>query len=66
MTVRSGEAERPWFRSDRFIHTADGWYFVTRENTQEGPFSSIREANNELSLYIRYANEAFYVKAGNG
>ncbi|WP_020410425.1 DUF6316 family protein [Hahella ganghwensis] len=66
MAVRSGEAERPWFRSDRFIHTADGWYFVTRENTQEGPFTTMREAENELNLYIRYANDSFYTKAATG
>jgi len=56
MIVRSGEAERVWFRSDRFIHTAEGWYFITRENSHKGPFMSIQEAKNELLLYIRHTN----------
>ena len=66
MAVRSGEAERAWFRSDRFIHTADGWYFITRENSQEGPFRSIQEAQNELMLYIRHSNEALFQSSGSG
>ncbi|ABC32952.1 conserved hypothetical protein [Hahella chejuensis KCTC 2396] len=58
MKVRAGEADRSWFRSERFIHTSDGWYFMTRENTQEGPYRSITEAENELAMYIRMTIQA--------
>jgi hypothetical protein len=60
MLVRAGEAKKTWFRSERFFHTDEGWYFITRENTQEGPFSSHKEAENELTLYIRHLNEDLY------
>ncbi len=65
MNVRGGEDNKNWFRSDRMLHVNENWYFVTRENTQEGPFSSRNEAENELTLYIRHANEPFYERAGN-
>ncbi|MGB2248657.1 MAG: DUF6316 family protein, partial [Alcanivorax sediminis] len=29
------------------------WYFVTRENTVEGPFSSRAEAETGLMMYLR-------------
>ncbi len=58
MRVRTGEARRPWFRSERYYHTNDGWWFLTRENTEKGPFTSQYEAENELILYIRQINQA--------
>lgn len=56
MRTRVGEAARPWFRSDRYYHTGDGWWFMTRENSEKGPFESQHEAENELVLYIRKVN----------
>jgi uncharacterized protein DUF6316 len=56
MRTRTGEAARPWFRSERYYHTGDGWWFMTRENTELGPFGSQNEAENELVLYIRQIN----------
>ncbi len=53
MRVRSGEGSKPWFRSERYYHTNDRWWFLTREKTEEGPFSSQQEAENELILYVR-------------
>lgn len=58
MTVRSGETENAWYRSERYIHTSEGWYFITRENTQEGPFRTMQEAENQLTQYIRQASQA--------
>jgi len=57
MRVRAGEASRPWFRTDRFYHTAEGWWFQTREKTEEGPFVSQADAENELMLYIRQVHQ---------
>jgi hypothetical protein len=65
MNVRGGEESKSWFRSDRMLHVNENWYFVTRENTQEGPFSSRNEAENELTLYIRQANDALYDRVSN-
>lgn len=56
MRTRSGEPMKPWFRSERYYHTNDGWWFLTRENTEEGPFVSQLEAENELTYYIRKVN----------
>jgi len=56
MEIRAGEAVRPWFRTERYYHTNEGWWFLTREQTEEGPFSSQLEAENELSFYVRNAN----------
>lgn len=61
--VRNGEQERTWFRSERFLHIGDKWYFVTRENTQKGPFDSKDEAERELILYLRHAGDDFYREA---
>lgn len=57
MRTRSGEAARPWFRSDRYYHTGEGWWFMTRENTELGPFISQNEAEIELVLYVRQVNQ---------
>jgi len=58
MRTRAGENSRPWFRSERYYHTGDGWWFTTRENSELGPFSSQKEAESELILYIRKVNTA--------
>ncbi|WP_144392921.1 DUF6316 family protein [Pleionea sediminis] len=60
MKVRSGELKKTWFRCERFIHTEDGWYFVTRENTQQGPFDNQKDAEQELSTYIRDLNKDLF------
>ncbi len=60
MLVRAGESKKTWFRSDRFFHAENGWFFVTRENTQKGPFDSHSEAERELNLYIRHQNKDLY------
>ncbi|WP_444994247.1 DUF6316 family protein [Aliikangiella sp. IMCC44359] len=57
MRLRAGEKSRPWFRSDRYYHTNDGWWFLTREKSEEGPFHTQIEAENELILYIRRLNQ---------
>jgi len=56
MTVRAGEKNKTWFRSDRFMFINDKWYFLTREETQVGPFDSRAEAERELTYYIRDIN----------
>jgi len=57
MRIRSGEAVRPWFRSERYYHTGEGWWFMTREKDELGPFGSQNEAENELVLYIQQVNQ---------
>jgi hypothetical protein len=60
MSVRTGEENKCWFRSERFTHVNDVWFFTTREFTEEGPFSSKQDAEMELLLYIRHSNDALY------
>ncbi len=56
MTNRSGEQSKPWFRCERYYHTAEGWWFQTREDTELGPFESEHDAEMELCLYVRDMN----------
>lgn len=62
MTARSGENDKTWFRTDRIQLVNGSWFFMTRENTQEGPFGSRHEAEMELNLYLRHVNDSFYNK----
>ncbi|AUM12897.1 DUF6316 family protein [Ketobacter alkanivorans] len=57
MSVRAGEQEKVWYRSDRVFWSGGGWFFLTREKTQEGPFTSRLEAEQELNFYIRHIVE---------
>lgn len=56
MDVRLGEKNKTWFRSDRILQINDRWFFLTREQTQEGPFASRQEAERELNYYIGHMN----------
>ena len=53
MQIRQGETDKQWFRCERFLHTSVGWYFTTRDATQEGPFYDQQQAATELDYYIR-------------
>ncbi len=55
--ARRGEPDKTHFRSDRIVVMNGRYYFMTRENTQEGPFDSRLEAERELNLYIRHMND---------
>ena len=57
MSNRQGEDQKTFFRSDRFFTEGGQWYFSTRENTIEGPFSNREEAEQELMLYVRRLEE---------
>mgnify|MGYP000094303275 CR=1 FL=1 len=61
---RCGENEKTWFRSERFFHVNDKWYFYTRDSGHEGPYLSKREAELELNLFLRHANDDFYTDTG--
>lgn len=52
MYCRSGEVKPAVFRSDRFCQINGQWYFVTREKTQEGPYSDRVEANAGATAYV--------------
>ncbi len=54
---RKGESDKNHFRSDRIVVMNGKYYFMTREDTQEGPFDSRLEAEQELNLYIRHMND---------
>ncbi len=58
MDVRQGESDKIWFRSERYLQIGNDWYFLTRENTQEGPFESRAAAERELNYYIRFSNQS--------
>ncbi len=60
--TRRGEEAKTHFRSDRVILLNGKFYFMTRENTQEGPFDTRLDAERELMLYIRHANDPHRIK----
>jgi hypothetical protein len=45
-------APATYFRSDRFTLINGNFFFSTRENTLEGPFSNKAEAFKESQAYI--------------
>lgn len=53
MICREGEAEKHWYRSDRFFTANGAWFFTTRENIDIGPFGSQSSAKQGLDLFIR-------------
>ncbi|MGP4842874.1 DUF6316 family protein [Marinobacter sp. 1Y8] len=55
MTVRHGERDKNWFRTQRFSYVNNEWYFETREGSIEGPFETPLEAELELNFYLRVA-----------
>ena len=55
--IRTGEDDKTHFRSDRVVVMNGRYFFMTRENTQEGPFDSRLDAERELNLYIRHMND---------
>ncbi|MDX1457664.1 MAG: DUF6316 family protein [Marinobacter sp.] len=60
MDVRVGEDEKHWFRCERFTSVNGKWYYQTREGTVEGPFDSMKEAGNDLQLYLRHAEDLLF------
>jgi hypothetical protein len=54
---RAGEADKFWFRSDRFFKVETQWYFTTRENLDVGPFVTRKDAVNGLDLFINCVKE---------
>ncbi|AMQ89691.1 DUF6316 family protein [Marinobacter sp. LQ44] len=61
METRKGEQqERHWFRSERFSLVNGQWYFQTREGSIQGPFDSVQEAEMELMLYLRHADDQLF------
>lgn len=43
----------PSSHTNRLVHTAFGWYALTREQSDLGPFPSKQEASQALSRHIR-------------
>ena len=54
MFCRSGETAPPIYRTDRLYQVDGRWYFVTREKTREGPFSTQFDASVGISRYIEH------------
>ena len=53
MICRNGEAEKHWYRSDRFFKVNGAWYFTTREHIDIGPFGTVQSAESGLNLFIK-------------
>jgi hypothetical protein len=53
LICRDGEAEKHWYRSDRFFKANGAWYFTTRENIDIGPFGTMQNAQQGLALFIK-------------
>jgi hypothetical protein len=46
---------RSRFRTKRVVQDGNGWYFLTREGTIEGPFRTEKDAKEQLDMYVRMA-----------
>ena len=52
-SLRKGESTpQTRFRANRFFHSMEQWYFITRESTVEGPFEHRDEAEEMLNAYL--------------
>ena len=60
MASRKGELELSHFRSDRFAMVNGNWFFTTRENTIEGPFTTRLDAENALERYLEIMQSQFF------
>lgn len=58
--MRRGEQEKIWFRSERFTVINGQLFFQTREDRFEGPFDTVLEADLDLMLYLRHADDVMY------
>lgn len=60
-TRRKGEENQaPKFRTDRFIHNGEKWYYETREGRTEGPFRSRLDAEKHLRDYIKLLESGWW------
>lgn len=58
---RQGDKEKATrFRSDRFIHNGEKWYYETREGTTEGPFPTMPAAEEHLRNYVNLLNSGWW------
>ena len=54
VTLRKGEsAPQPRYRENRFFHSMEKWYYLTREGMVEGPFEDRSEAEQQLDGYLK-------------
>ena len=49
---RVGENEHHPFRSERFYHANNSWYFLIRGGNAKGPFDNRPDAEKALHQYI--------------
>lgn len=57
---KGDQDQRPRFRTDRFIHNQEKWYYETREGTTEGPFRTRLEAEEHLRNYVKLINSGWW------
>jgi hypothetical protein len=56
---------RSRFRTQRIVQDSDGWYFLNREGTIEGPFRCEADAKEQLDMYVRMAIHDMLPEASN-
>lgn len=60
-TKREGEEdEAPRFRTERFIHNGEKWFYETREGSTEGPFPTRPDAEEHLRNYVKLINSGWW------
>lgn len=58
---RKGEEDQGTkFRSDRFIHNGEKWFYETREGSTEGPFRTRLDAEDHLRNYVKLLNSGWW------
>lgn len=65
---RAGELGHHPFRTERFYHANNAWYFLIRGGTSKGPYHDRSEAEGALQHYVetqRRLNQVFHDKQRN-
>ena len=60
---RRGENGAPPERRSRTFFSGDGWYFMTREHIDVGPFDTQEQAETGVQDYINFSMDVDHVPA---
>ena len=52
MLHRKEDTTETWFHGERIYRTDEGWWFSSREHTDEGPYESQAHTEREVHMYL--------------
>lgn len=57
---RKQEPAKKFYRSERTVFINDRWYYQSRENAPEGPFSTREDAEYAVQRYLEVVNSPMF------